>query len=233
MTRYADIPKPIRSGIVVVDPDRGTPQRIIVLQFNPDTLERSLSPQSAGGSGDSGGGGSGSGDRNEALRLKGPAQETWKFTAEIDATDQFEVAAPDGIHPQLATLEMLVQPTTQQIRDASRLSQKGTIEISPIEMPLTLFTWGSKRVMPVRLTELSINESAFDVNLNPIGTSLGIGLKVLTVSDLPAGHRGADLYMAHLAQKERLATAARRGSLGGLGLTGGDIGGTATLSGRG
>lgn len=233
MTRYADIPKPIRSGIVVVDPDRGTPQRIIVLQFNPDTLERSLSPQSAGGSGDSGGGGSGSGDRNEALRLKGPAQETWKFTAEIDATDQFEVAAPDGIHPQLATLEMLVQPTTQQIRDASRLSQKGTIEISPIEMPLTLFTWGSKRVMPVRLTELSINESAFDVNLNPIRASLGIGLKVLTVSDLPAGHRGADLYMAHLAQKERLATAARRGSLGGLGLTGGDIGGTATLSGRG
>ncbi|MFF5006817.1 hypothetical protein ACFY3G_28815 [Streptomyces phaeochromogenes] len=232
MTRYADIPKPIRSGIVVVDPDRGTPQRIIVLQFNPDTLERSLSPQSAGGSGDSGGGGSGTGDRNEALRLKGPAQETWKFTAEIDATDQFEVAAPDGIHPQLATLEMLVQPTTQQIRDASRLSQKGTIEISPIEMPLTLFTWGSKRVMPVRLTELSINESAFDVNLNPIRASLGIGLKVLTVSDLPAGHRGADLYMAHLAQKERLATAARRGSLGGLGLTGGDIGGTATLSGR-
>jgi hypothetical protein len=44
MTRYADIPKPIRSGIVVVDPDRGTPQRIIVLQFNPDTLERSLAP---------------------------------------------------------------------------------------------------------------------------------------------------------------------------------------------
>ncbi|AQW48344.1 signal peptide protein [Streptomyces hygroscopicus] len=44
MTRYADIPKPIRSGIVVVDPDTGTPQRIIVLQFNPDTLKRSLSP---------------------------------------------------------------------------------------------------------------------------------------------------------------------------------------------
>lgn len=189
MTRYADIPKPIRSGIVVVDPERGTPQRIIVLQFNPDTLERSLAPQSAGGSGDAGGGGSG-GDRNEALRLKGPAEETWKFTAEIDATDQFEVAAPDGIHPQLATLEMLVHPTSAQLREASRRTQKGTIEISPIEMPLTLFTWGSKRVMPVRLTELSINESAFDVNLNPIRASLGIGMKVLSVSDLPAGHRG-------------------------------------------
>ncbi|MGW2106116.1 hypothetical protein [Streptomyces sp. NPDC001948] len=220
MTRYTDIPKPIRSGIVLIDPERGIPQRIIVLQFNPDTLERSLSPQTAGAGGDSGGGGSGSGDRNEALRLKGPAQETWKFTAEIDATDQLEVAAPDGIHPQLATLEMLVQPTTAQLREASRLAKNGTIEISPIEMPLTLFTWGSKRVMPVRLTELSINESAFDVNLNPIRASLSIGLKVLSVSDLPAGHLGADLYMAHLAQKERLASAARRGSLGALGLNG-------------
>jgi hypothetical protein len=211
----------------VVNPDTGTPQRVIVLQFNPDTLERTVAPQSAGDSGDGGSGGTGSGDRNEALRLKGPAQESWKFTAEIDATDQFEIAAPDGIHPQLATLEMLVQPTTEQLRAASRLSQKGSIEISPIEMPLTLFTWGSKRVMPVRLTELSVNESAFDVNLNPIRASLGIGMKILTVSDLPAGHRGADLYMAHLAQKERLAAAARGGSLGALGLGGG------ALSGRG
>ncbi|WP_338775998.1 hypothetical protein [Streptomyces sp. DG1A-41] len=224
MTRYANIPKPIRSGIVLVDPELGTPQRIIVLQFNPDTLERSLSPQSAGGSGDSGGGGSGNGDRNEALRLKGPAQETWKFTAEIDATDQFEIAAPDGIHPQLAVLEMLVQPTSSQLREASRQSQKGTIEISPIEMPLTLFTWGSKRVMPVRLTELSINESAFDVNLNPIRASLSIGLKVLTVSDLPMGHPGAELYYAHLAQKERLAAAARTAGIGSLGLGSSGIG---------
>ena len=224
MTRYANIPKPIRSGIVLVDPQRGTPQRIIVLQFNPDSLDRSLSPQSAGDSGDSGGGGSGNGDRNEALRLKGPAQETWKFTAEIDSTDQLDVAAPDGIHPQLAVLEMLVQPTTAQLRAASDLSKKGTIEITPIEMPLTLFTWGNKRVMPVRLTELSINESAFDVNLNPMRASLSIGMKVLTVSDLPPGHRGAQLYLAHLAQKERLAAAARGGTLGMLGLNNGDIG---------
>ncbi|MGG2458227.1 hypothetical protein ACO0M4_00075 [Streptomyces sp. RGM 3693] len=219
MTRYADIPKPIRSGIVVVDPELGIPQRIIVLQFNPDTLERQVAPQAAGGEGDSGGGGGGSGgDRNEALRLKGPAQETWKFTAEIDATDQLDVAAPDGIHPELAVLEMLVQPTTAQLLAASKLTKNGTIEISPIETPLTLFTWGSKRIMPVRLTELSVNESAFDVNLNPIRASLSIGMKVLTVSDLPAGHPGAALYLAHLAQKEQLARRARGGSLAQLGL---------------
>ncbi|GAA2363914.1 hypothetical protein GCM10009854_49560 [Saccharopolyspora halophila] len=224
MTRYANIPKPIRSGLVVVDPERGTPQRVIVLQFNPDSLERSVSPQSAGGEGDSGGGGSGTGDKNEALRLNGPAQESWKFTAELDATDQLDVPAPNGIHPQLATLEMLVQPSTAKLRENTRRAKNGAIEISPIEMPLTLFTWGSKRVVPVRLSEFSINESAFDVNLNPIRASLSLGVKLLTVSDLPAGHRGAELYMAHLAQKERMAGAAAPGSLSAMGLDAGDIG---------
>jgi hypothetical protein len=220
---YQDIPKPIRSGIVVVDPERGTPLRVIVLQFNPDTLERSVAPQAAGEGGEAGGGGAGSGDRNEALRLKGPAEEQWKFTAEIDSTDQLEIPAPNGIHPQLAALEMLVQPTTAQLREQSRLAQRGSIEISPIEMPLTLFTWGTKRIMPVRLTELSINESMFDVNLNPIRASLSMGMKVLSVTDLPTGHPGANLYLAHLAQKERLAAATGAGGLRALGLSAGDI----------
>lgn len=224
MSVFADIPKPIRAGIVVVDPERGVPLRVIVLQFNPDTLERSLAPQAAGETGETGGGGAGSGDRNEALRLKGPAEEQWKFTAEIDSTDQLEVGAPNGIHPQLAVLEMLVHPTTQQLREHSRLAGKGTIEVSPIETPLTLFTWGTKRIMPVRLTEVSINESMFDVNLNPMRASLSIGMKVLSITDLPAGHPGANLYMAHLAQKERLAAEAGRG-LGALGISAGDIAG--------
>ncbi|SOD63447.1 hypothetical protein SAMN06297387_110179 [Streptomyces zhaozhouensis] len=209
MTRYGNIPQPVRSAIVIVDPERGTPRRVIVLQFNPETLERSLAPQAAGE------GGEGEGDRNEALRLKGPAEETWTFTAEIDSTDQLEVPTPDGIHPQLAALEMLVHPTTAQLRAAIRESRKGTIEITPIEMPLTLFSWGSKRVLPVRLTELGISESHFDVNLNPMRASLNIGLKVLSVSDLPVEHRGSELYLAHLAQKERLAGLAVRG--GGVG----------------
>ncbi|WP_235875254.1 hypothetical protein [Saccharopolyspora aridisoli] len=104
------------------------------------------------------------------------------------------------------------------------MAKNGAIEISPIEMPLTLFTWGSKRVVPVKLSEFSINESAFDVNLNPIRASLSLSVKLLTISDLPAGHRGAELYMAHLAQKERMAGVAAPGSLGALGLSTADMG---------
>ncbi|MFC7534566.1 hypothetical protein [Actinoplanes sp. GCM10030250] len=204
MSTFTDIPRAIRAGIVVVDPDSGAPQRVIVMQFNPDSLERTIQPQAAGGTGGSSGSGT-DGDRNEALRLKGPAEEQWKITAEIDATDQLDVAAPDGIHPQLAALEMLVQPTVAQLRESIAAARRGAIEVAPIEMPLTLFTWGDKRIMPVRLTEFSVNEQAFDVNLNPIRASLSLGFKILTVSDLPAGHPGADFYLAHLAMKEQLA----------------------------
>jgi hypothetical protein len=222
MTTFADIPRAIRAGIVVVDPDTGGPQRVIVMQFNPDSLERSIQPQAADTTSTASGTGT-DGDRNEALRLKGPAEEQWKFTAEIDATDQLDVPAPDGIHPQLAALEMLVQPTTAQLRDSIDRTRKGIIEVNPIETPLTLFTWGNKRVMPVRLTEFSVNEQAFDVNLNPIRASLSISLKILTVSDLPVGHPGADLYVAHLAIKEQLAARGSTGTLGALGLTGASI----------
>ena len=211
MTQYADMPKPVRAGIVLLDPERGTPQRVIVMQFNPDSLQRSLAPQGAGAEGQ--------GDRTEALRLKGPAIETWKFDAEIDSTDQPEVPAPHGIHPQLATLEMLIQPPSARIRANQLIAATGALEITPVEAPLTLFVWGSKRVLPVRLTELSITEEAFDVDLNPYRALISIGLRVLSASDLPTGHRGAELYLAHLAQKERLAGTSAGGRLATLGLT--------------
>ena len=168
MTRYLDIPKPVRAGIVI-DPGQGGARRVIVMQFNPDMLERSLAPQASGAE---------QGDRTEALRLKGPAIETWKFTAEIDATDQPDTPSEFGIHPQLATLEMLVHPSTNQINANLRLARIGTLEITPVETPLTLFVWGSKRVMPVRLTELAITEEAFDAELNPYRATVSIGLRV-------------------------------------------------------
>jgi hypothetical protein len=208
MSRYTDLPKPVRAGIVI-DPDRGESQRVVVLQFNPETLERSLAPQSSGAE---------QGDRTEALRLKGPAIETWKFTAELDASDQPDIPSEFGIHPQLATLEMLVNPTSGQLKTNQALARLGTLEITPVETPLTLFVWGAKRVMPVRLTELTITEEAFDADLNPYRATVGIGLRVLSVNDLPDGHRGSDLYLAYLSQKEQFAGSAAKGRLETLGL---------------
>src|SRR5215470_9074313 len=113
MTTFPGSPRLIKGGIVLLDPATSVVQRTITLQYNPDTLSRSLQIKGVGGEG---------GDRSEALRLSGPPVETIKLDAEIDATDQLEFpdqnpnAAQLGIHPQHAALETLVYPTSSQIQ---------------------------------------------------------------------------------------------------------------------
>ena len=80
--------------------------------------------------------------------------------------------------------------------------------------------WGPSRVVPVRLTEFSITEEAFDPHLNPIRAKVGLGLRVLTVDDLGFAHRGGSLFMTYLQTKERLAAALPAGALSALGLGG-------------
>ena len=164
MTSFPGSPRLIKGGIVLIDPGTSAVKRIIALQYNPDTLTRTLQVQDVSGEG---------GDRSQALRLKAPPVETIKLDAEIDATDQLEF--PDqnatvtqfGIHPQLAALETIIYPSSAQLLANNVLAQAGTLEIAPMEAPLTLFIWSKNRVMPVRLTEFSITEEAFDPALNP------------------------------------------------------------------
>jgi len=58
----------------------------------------------------------------DALRLRGPAVETIKLDAELDATDQLEfpnqfpLALQFGLQPQLAQLEMLVNQRTIELK---------------------------------------------------------------------------------------------------------------------
>jgi len=49
----------------------------------------------------------------------------------------------------------------------------------------------AQRVVPVRVTEFSLTEEAFDPQLNPIRAKLSIGLRVLSVEDLPFSHKAA------------------------------------------
>jgi hypothetical protein len=215
MSTFPGSPQLLKGGIVLLDPDTGQPVQIIVLQYNPDTLTRTLQAQGIGPE---------PGDRLEALRLKAPPIETIKLDAEIDATDQMEKADPItaqlGIYPQLAALETIVYPTSAQLQANDLQSQMGTIEIAPMEAPLTLFVWSQVRVLPVRLTDFSITEEAFDPNLNPIRAKVSLGMRVLTVNDLGFAHKGGNLFMTYLQQKEQLVARNPRGTLGALGLKG-------------
>jgi hypothetical protein len=214
MTTFPNSPRLIKGGIVLIDPDNGAVQRIIVLQYNPDTLSRTLQIKALGGGG----------DRSEALRLTGPPVETIKLDVEIDATDQLEfpnqnqTATQLGIHPQLAALETIVYPTSGQLQSNNSLAQAGTLEIIPVQAPLTLFVWSKNRVLPVRLTDVSVTEEAFDPALNPIRAKVSLGMRVLSVNDLDFDHRGNSLFMAYLQQKERLAAQSQAGALDALGI---------------
>jgi hypothetical protein len=125
-----------------------------------------------------------------------------------------------GIHPQLSALEGLVYPTASQLQSNRALSVSGALEIAPMLAPLTLFVWSKQRIVPVRLTELSVTEEAFDPNLNPLRAKVSLGLRVLSVDDLGFDQTGGSLYMAYLQNKEKLAAKASAGTLGALGLTG-------------
>jgi hypothetical protein len=217
MSTFPNSPRLLKGGIVLINPATGIIQRIIALQYNSDSLTRSLQIQSVPGEGH---------DRSEALRLIGPPVETIKLDAEIDATDQLEfpdqnrTTAQSGIFPQLAALETIIYPTSQQLITNNNLASQGTLEITPLESPLTLFVWSSKRIVPVRLTDFSITEEAFDAFLNPIRAKVSLGMRVLSVNDLGFEHKGGNLFLAYLQQKERLASLSLAGTFGALGITG-------------
>jgi hypothetical protein len=92
------------------------------------------------------------------------------------------------------------------------------LEVLPLEAPLTLFVWSKQRVVPVRVTDLSVTEEAFDVALNPIRAKVSVSLRVLSVDDLGFDHRGGTLFMAYLRNKEGLAGRAAPVELSALGV---------------
>lgn len=216
MTGFSNSPRLIKGGLILIDPASGSVQRVIALQYNPDSLSRTLQPQ----------GTSGSGAISEPLRLKGPPLETIKLEAEIDATDQLEfpdshqTAVQVGIHPQIAALETIIYPASGTLIRNNQLASAGTLEIVPVEAPLPLFVWSSQRVVPVRITEFAVVEEAFDVQLNPIRARVSLGLRVLNINDLGFGDKGGHLFMVYQQQRERLSAKASSTALGALGLGG-------------
>ena len=218
MSTFPNSPKLLKGGIVLVDPDTAAVRRIISLQYFPDTVTRSLQIQGVTPEG--------GGDRSEILRLKGPPVETIKLDAEIDATDQLEFpdqnanAVEVGIHPQLAALEAIVYPSSDQLQSNNALAKSGTLEIIPMQSALTLFIWSKNRIIPVRLTDFSVTEEAFDPSLNPIRAKVSIGMRVLSVNDVGFEAKAGSLYMVYQQQKEKLAGLAPNGSFANFGIKG-------------
>jgi len=189
-------PKVLKGGLVAYQLPQLFPT-IIVFQYNPDEVSRSI--QSRGSEG---------GGRGDANRVNGPPQETITISVEIDATDQLEqpaengIAVENGLHPVIASLERLVYPPYPLVIANEALAFAGSAFILAEQAPLTLLVWGPHRVLPVRVQSLSIKEEAFDHKLNPIRARADLSLNVLTYRDLDVTNPGYWVYLAAFTQKE-------------------------------
>lgn len=200
MSSFPGTPRVARGAIVSIDLPDPIPQ-VVIFQYNPDTMTRTLQPQTtAGGQ-----------NRSEAFRLKGAPIETISLDIELDATDQLEypdqnpITTSTGILSQLASLEIIMYPKAATVVANAILSAVGTIEVVAPEGPFTVFIWGGKRIVPVRLTSYRVSEEAYDTNLNPIRAKISLELRVLTYDDLEITHPGYALFLAHQVIKEALA----------------------------
>ncbi len=126
---FSGSPKVLKGAIVGIDLFNPLAS-VIVFQYNPDTMTRTLRAQ---GSGEGGA-------RSEAMRLKGAPIETIKLDVEIDATDQLEtgggLATSLGIYPQLSALEMLLYPKSALV--IANTEEAYDVSLNPIRAKASL-----------------------------------------------------------------------------------------------
>jgi hypothetical protein len=211
MSSNAAGPQFFKGALVTVNSTGGQPS-VILFQYNPERLRRSLQPQSVGGD---------SGNRSEAVVYTGAPVETINVEIEIDATDLLEkddqTTVQLGIYPQLSALELLIYPVSADVSTQANLLASGTIEVGPFVAPLTLFLWGQNRVLPVRVLEMTISEDAFGGYLNPIRATVSLTLRALSYSDLTQSSQGYNIFLQYQQIKEQLATV--NNSLQGTGVS--------------
>lgn len=201
MTDFERSP-PVQKGAIVGIDLFNPVSSVAIFQYNPDQLTRSIAPNYSG----AGGG------KAEPLRLSAPPTETISATLKLDLIDQMEQGKSGplggGIAGYLAALEMLVYPKSIAVAINQGLMLAGTMEVVPPAAPLTLFIYGWKKVVPVKIDSLNITESAHDTALNPIRADVSVTMRVLTYNDLSMTNPGYWAFLTHQVVKETMATVA-------------------------
>lgn len=172
---------------------------VIVFQFNPESMTHTWTQVEPAPAGD--------GHQPAApLAVKGQPGESFGFTLAMDALDSIAsggasggLAEISGVYTRLAALEMLMYPAsaagggllgtvTAAVGSALGLGGGAASEPPrdvPVDgMPVVLFVWGIERIVPVRLTTLTITEKLYDSLLNPTHVEAQIALRVLTTDEL-------------------------------------------------
>jgi hypothetical protein len=177
---------------------------VIVFQYNPETMTHTWTqPEPASTTGT---------ETSNPMAVKGMPDEAFSFTIAMDASDEIAdgsaptaaLARASGIYSRLAALEMLLYPTTGKsgligavtaaVASAFDDTGSGPVRTVPQSvMPVTLFVWGPGRIVPVRLTELTITEKLYDSMLNPTHAEAQLALRVLTPAEIVAASSDDDV----------------------------------------
>jgi hypothetical protein len=218
----------LRGALVEMMPTGLIPlPNIITFQYNPETLTHTWTQAEPDKTGTND-------TTTNPLAVKGDPGETFTFTLALDAQDTIAAGGPgadlavvSGVYPRLAALEMLLYPNTATTSTSGLLGSvtaaisaaAGGFSLSTqSDVPakllnIVLFIWGPERIVPVRVTALTVTEKYYDVALNPVRAEAQITLKVLTQDELDHDTsdslakvgKAANTYTQGLRQAQALA----------------------------
>jgi hypothetical protein len=200
------------------------PPTVTAFQFNPEKMVHTWSQEAPAGQPGV--------EAGNPMAIAGMPGETFQFTIWLDADDdalgpQFQLAQAalsSGVSGRLAALEMLLYPIASSrgaaqstggllgtvSAAASALGSAvggSTWEVPNSTAPVVLFVWGPQRIVPVRVTTLTITETLYDVLLNPTHAEADMSLRVLTPAELFAAspEPGTSAETAQIAYELMLA----------------------------
>jgi hypothetical protein len=198
---------------------------VIIFQYNPETMTHTWTPATTNPNTP--------GSTSNPLAVTGSPQESFSFTLAMDSNDMIAdgdavetgIATVSGVYSRLASLEMLLFPTAPpgggligSVTAALGLgggssSPDPTRQVPAAQLPTVLFIWGPGRIVPVRVTTLTITEKLYDATLlNPTHVEAQVGLRVLTQEELkyvdgPLGSLANIAYTYSQGLREALAIA--------------------------
>ena len=157
---------------------------VLLFQYNPDRLERTFELPARP---------SGSGAREADQAGRRPVEKI-SLTIKFDASDRRNandaLAQTFGVGPELAALEMMIQPVSEGAPLSAALDaigdaiaggrDRGVSQPIPRERyPRLLFMWGPTRILPVTIHQIKITEVLYDALLSPIQAEVALGLTVV------------------------------------------------------
>lgn len=177
------------------------PARVVVFQFNPDTMKRTLTARAAQkAEGEAAAPG-------DIYRVGGDPTETFTMTVSLHASEQIDPkgdtdAEERGLYPVLAALELLMYPEAKLAREIAQGAKKGKASVKAAYTPLVMLQWGEHRgIVPVKVSGFSVAEEMFDARLNPIQAKVELALQVLSADDLTGASIGASVYQTYIRRK--------------------------------